>query len=62
MVYIPKRTYETAEIPEAIVKEKIYIKPILKTTTSKPPNNNHKTYMNYLLYLSIFLFLCTLLT
>ena len=63
MVYIPKRTFETAEISEAIVNEKKFIKPILKKTSEiLPPNNNNKKYLHFLLYLLIFMLLCKLLT
>jgi len=61
MGYIPERTYETAEIPEAIVKELKYIKPILKKTTKNFPNNDTK-YSNCLLYTLIFMLICMLLT
>lgn len=62
MGYIPKRTYETAEIPEAIVKEIKYIKPILKKTTKRFPNNDTKHRHDYLLYILIFILLCMLFT
>ena len=61
MGYIPQRTYETAEIPEAIVKEEKYIKPILKKTTKQFPNNDKKQ-INKLSYILIFILLCMLFT
>jgi hypothetical protein len=59
MGYIPKRTYESAEIPEAIVKEKKVVKPILKKTTqvSSKIMKNEKYCMKVFLYLLIFIFI-----
>jgi len=54
MGYIPKRIYESAEIPEAIVKQTKYIKPILKKTTKSFPNKEKKN-KNMLLYMLIFM-------
>ena len=61
MAYIPRRIYETAEIPQAIVKEKKYIKPILKKPKTKL-HNKEKQSINYLLYALIIMLLFNILT
>ena len=62
MVYIPRRTYETAEIPEAITAETVqHIKPILKTPNPSS-NKNEKKYMRVLLYALILIMIYKLLT